>query len=153
MDEQERKNMKVLKIDHVAMAVADKARASSFLTDILGARLLLDESWEYRGQEFSWAYFDIGSEGRIEIVSSSDPDNFINRYIQKHGEGLHHLTLRVENLEEAVEWLQSRGIRVVDVNVENPHWKEAFISPRDACGVLIQLAEYDEGYWDEEYGG
>ncbi|MCG2819042.1 MAG: VOC family protein [Actinomycetia bacterium] len=134
-------------IDHVGVAVKDKERASRFLTEVLGARKVLDEPWEYRGQEFNWAYFDIGAGGRIELISSTDPDSFINQFIEKRGEGMHHVTLQVENLMEAVEDLRSKGVTVLDVNTENPHWKEAFISPRDSFGVLIQIAEFDEDYW------
>ena len=139
--------MKVMGIDHVGVAVKDKERASRFLTEVLGARKVLDEPWEYRGQEFNWAYFDVGARGRIELISSKDPDSFINQFIEKRGEGMHHVTLQVENLMEAVEDLRSKGVTVLDVNTENPHWKEAFISPRDSFGVLIQIAEFDEDYW------
>jgi methylmalonyl-CoA/ethylmalonyl-CoA epimerase len=142
--------VRVKKVDHVGIAVRDKAYAESFLTDILGGVKVIDESWVYGGQEFNWAYFLIGRQGMIELISSSDPDNFVNRFIDKRGEGLHHVTLQVEDLLEAVDYLESKGIRVVDVNTDNPTWKEAYISPRDAFGVLIQLAEYDESDWAEQ---
>ncbi len=140
-------------MDHVGVAVSDKEKASRFLTDVLGARKVLDEPWEYRGQEFNWAYFDLGEQGRIELISSADPESFINRFIEKRGEGMHHVTLQVEDLTEAVEDLRSRGITVLDVSTEHPHWKEAFISPRDSFGMLIQLAEFDEEYWMEKADG
>ena len=139
--------VKVKKIDHVGVAVKDKERASRFLTGVLGARRVLDEPWVFRGQEFNWAYFDLGASGRIELISSPDPDNFINQFIARHGEGMHHITLQVEDLSEAVETLREAGIEALDVNTSDEHWKEAFISPRDACGILIQLAEFDEEYW------
>jgi methylmalonyl-CoA/ethylmalonyl-CoA epimerase len=139
--------VKVKKIDHVGIAVKDKDSASRFLTDMLGARKILDDKWEYRGQQFNWAYFLVGELGMIELVSSTDPDNFINKFIEKHGEGLHHVTIQVEDLDEAVSFLQEKGIKVLDVKNEDPHWKEAYISPRDSFGVLFQLAEFDEEYW------
>ncbi len=140
--------MNVMGVDHVGVAVKDKGRASRFLTEMLGARKILDEPWEYRDMEFNWAYFDIGGQCKIELISSTDPDSFINQFIDKRGEGMHHVTLQVENLMEAVEDLRSKGVTVLDVNTENPHWKEAFISPRDSFGVLIQIAEFDEDYWN-----
>lgn len=139
--------MRVKKVDHVGVAVRDKEYAERFLTDMLGGVKVIDESWVYGGQEFNWAYFLFGQQGMIELISSSDPDNFVNRFIDKRGEGLHHVTLQVEDLVEAVEHLESKGVRVVDVNIENPMWKEAYISPKDAFGVLIQLAEFDEADW------
>lgn len=142
--------LKVQKLDHVGIAVRDKEVAGKFFEDVLGARKLLDEKWEYRGQEFSWTYFDIGGQGKVELVSSTDPDNFVNRFIEKRGEGLHHITLKVEDLLEAVESLQARGITVLDVNTSNPLWKEAYISPKESFGVLIQLAEFTETDWSEQ---
>ena len=141
--------MRVKKIDHVGIAVRDKEYAQRFLQEILGAQKIIDESWVYGGQEFNWAYFLLGGQGMIELISSSDPENFVNKFIDKRGEGLHHVTLQVENLLEAVDFLQSKGVRVVDMNTDDPHWKEAYISPKDAFGVLIQLAEFDEVYWAE----
>lgn len=139
--------VKVKRIDHVGVAVRDKDRASAFLTGVLGARKVLDEPWVFRGQEFNWAYFDLGDQGRIELISSPDPDNFINRYIDSRGEGMHHVTIQVDSLEEAIATLAENGIEALDVNMSDPQWKEAFISPRDAFGMLIQLAEFDEEYW------
>lgn len=139
--------MEVIKIDHVGVAVRDKERAAGFLTDVLGARKVLDEPWVYGGQEFNWAYFDFPGGGRIELISSPDEDNFINRFIARRGEGLHHITIQVRDLAGAVASLKAAGIEAVDVNYSDPNWKEAFIKPGDAFGVLIQLAEFDEDYW------
>jgi methylmalonyl-CoA/ethylmalonyl-CoA epimerase len=139
--------LKVIRIDHVGVAVSDRAKAESFLTGVLGARKVLDEPWTFRGQQFNWAYFDVGESGRIELISSPDEDNFINRYIDKRGQGMHHITIQVESLAEALESLQEAGGEAVDVDTSDPTWKEAFISPRDSFGVLIQLAEFDEEYW------
>ena len=141
--------VKVKKIDHLGVAVRDKDAAARFLEDVLGARKLLDEKWVYRGQEFTWTYFDVGEQGRIELVTSPDPDSFINRFIDKHGEGFHHITIQVEDFDEAVSSLAASGIEVLDASTSDPHWKEAFISPRDAFGMLIQVVECDESYWTE----
>jgi methylmalonyl-CoA/ethylmalonyl-CoA epimerase len=139
--------LRVKRIDHVGVAVSDKPAAEAFLTQVLGARKVLDEPWTFRGQQFNWAYFDLGESGRIELISSPDEDNFINRYIGKRGQGMHHITVQVESLSEALDSLREAGIEAVDVNTTDETWKEAFISPRDSFGVLIQLAEFDEEYW------
>lgn len=143
--------MEIEKVDHVGIAVKDSEKAGKFVTEILKGKKIIDESWEYRGMKFRWAYYLIGNQGMLELISADDPDNFINRFIDKHGEGMHHITLKVKNLEESVSWLETRGIRVIDVNTSNPDWKEAFIHPKDAFGVLIQLAEYDESKWAHVY--
>lgn len=139
--------MRIERVDHVGVAVRDKEKAEWFLLNALNARKITEEQWEYKGQEFTWAYFDIGDQGRIELISSPDPDSFINEFIDKHGEGMHHITFKVEDFEEAVEHLRSQGIEVLDVDTDHPFWKEAFIRPRDAFGVLMQIAEFDDDYW------
>jgi methylmalonyl-CoA/ethylmalonyl-CoA epimerase len=140
--------VKVKRIDHIGIAVKDSEAASDFLTSVFGARKLFEDKWKYRDQEFRWAYFLIGDRGIVELISSAQPDNFINKFIEKHGEGLHHVTIQVENLDEAVAFLREKGIKVLDVKNEDPHWKEAFISPGDSFGVLFQIAEFDEDYWE-----
>jgi len=140
-------DLRVKRVDHVGVAVRDKEKSARFLEKVLGARKVLDEPWTFRGQEFNWAYFDLGTSGRIELISSPDPECFVNQFIDKRGEGLHHITIQVEDLEEALESLRAEGIEPLDVNVSDEHWKEAFIRPADSFGVLIQLAEFDEDYW------
>lgn len=133
--------MKVRRIDHVGVAVRDKESAERFMTEVLGARKAADEPWEYRGDVFNWAYFEVGSSGRIELISSPDEESFINKHIEKRGEGLHHITIVVEDFSEAMEFLRGKGIRVLDINESEPSWKEAFIHPGDAFGMLIQVVE------------
>ena len=133
--------MRVKRIDHVGVAVSDKEAAERFMTGILGAKKTMDEPWEYRGDVFNWAYFEVGSSGRIELISSPYENSFINRHIAKRGQGFHHITIVVEDFAEAVEFLEGRGIRVLDVNDSDPDWKEAFIHPGDAFGMLIQVVE------------
>ncbi|MDD5747948.1 MAG: VOC family protein [Actinomycetota bacterium] len=142
--------MKILGLDHVGIAVSDKESACRFFTEVIGAKIVVEEDWTFKDQHFSWTSLKVGGHGMLEIISSKDPFNFINRFIEKHGEGLHHLTFQVENLEEAIRELDSKGIKVIDVNVQNPYWKEAYIKPSDSFGVLIQLAEFDEQYWESK---
>src|SRR5206468_9659888 len=65
----------------------------------------------------------------------------VARFLARRGEGVHHITLRVEDLADQVERLQASGISLVGVSFEDEEWKEAFLHPRDTHGVLIQLAE------------
>ncbi len=135
--------MFVEKIDHIGIAVKDAAAGHRFLTDVLGATFLMEMNWG----DFVFASYGLGSASMLELIHSPDPDNFINRFIAKRGEGIHHVTLKVRNLEETIAHLRSRGIEPFDIDTSNPLWKEAFIHPRDALGVLIQFAEFPEEEW------
>ena len=68
-------------------------------------------------------------------------DGFVSRFLETRGEGVHHVTYRVQDIEAQVDRLRRAGVRLTLVNLANEHWKEAFLHPRDAHGVLIQLAE------------
>lgn len=131
------------KVDHLGIAVRDPQAADRFLREALGAVKLMEMPWG----GFAFATYLLGGASMLELVWSDDPDNFINRFIEKRGEGLHHVTLKVSDLRRAVEHLQSLGIECLGVDDSNPAWKEAFIHPRDALGVLVQLAEYPEEQW------
>lgn len=131
------------KIDHVGIAVKDYQVAHAFFTSVLGAKLLMKMDWE----DYTFVTYALGNASMLELIFAKSEDNFINRFIEKRGEGVHHITLKVRDLREAVNHPRSLGIEPFGINDSNPLWKEAFIHPRDAHGVLIQLAEYPEEEW------
>lgn len=131
------------KVDHLGIAVSDPVAADAFLRQALGAVKVNEVEWG----SFVFATYLMGNASMFELVWSSSPDHFINRFIEKRGEGIHHVTLKVKDLHAAVEHLKGQGIECFDLDDSNPDWKEAFIHPRDALGVLIQLAEYPEEAW------
>jgi len=133
----------VEKLDHVAFAVKDKERASIYLTNILGAKEVFDMEWG----GFRFTTFLMGSGSMLELVYADDPDSFVNRFIAKRGEGIHHLTFKVRDIEEMVEHLRTRGLSPFDINTSNDLWKECYIHPREAMGTLIQFAEFPEEEW------
>jgi len=131
------------KVDHLGIAVRDPRAADRFLREVLGAVKAVEMPWG----GFTFATYLLGGASMLELVWSDDPDHFINRFIAKRGEGIHHVTLKVRDLRQAVEHLESLGIECFGVDESNPAWKEAFIHPRDALGLLVQLAEYPEEQW------
>lgn len=133
----------VEKLDHVAFAVRDKHRAANYLTNVLGAKEVFDMEWG----GFRFTTFLMGSGSMLELVYSDDPGNFVNRFIEKRGEGIHHLTFKVRDIEEMVEHLRSRGLSPFDINTSNELWKECYVHPREALGTLIQFAEFPEEEW------
>lgn len=139
---------RVEKLDHVAFAVKDKELAAAFFTRVLGAQEVMDMEWG----GFRFTSFLLGSGSMLELVYSPDPDNFINRFIARRGEGVHHLTLKVSDLEGTVEHLRAQGLNPFDINTSNPLWKECYLHPREALGTLMQFAEFPKEEWIEIWG-
>ena len=126
-------------VDHVAIAVHSVAAAKPLFVDALGGEFLF--AGENRGQGFRWAQFRFPHGGKVELVTPTTPDGFVQRFLDKRGEGVHHMTLKVPDIVRAIEHLRAENVELMRVSIENPSWKEAFIHPRDAHGVLIQIAQ------------
>ncbi|RLE12452.1 MAG: VOC family protein [Actinobacteria bacterium] len=131
------------RFDHVSIAVHDIDVAQA-LVDLLGGTHI-GGGLSHAG-DFRWIQFDLPEQGRLEMISPlvEDEDNFLNKYLNEHGEGVHHLTFKVTDIEEAVAKAKELGFTVVGFDDSNAEWKEAFVHPASAHGVLIQLAEFSE---------
>ncbi len=132
--------MKILKIDHLGIAVNSIDKTSRFWTDILGLEFEGTEIVEE--QKVTTAFFPVG-DSEVELLESTMPDGPIARYLEKKGEGVQHIAFRVENLENALEELKEKGVRLID---EKPRKgaggaKIAFLHPRSTHGVLVELCE------------
>ena len=99
---------------------------------------------EVEGQKAKVAFLPI-TDSEIELLESTDSDGTISRYIDKKGEGIHHIAFRVEDIEEALSELKTKNIRLIDekprIGAENA--KIAFIHPKETNGVLIELCQRD----------
>lgn len=133
-------------VDHTAIAVRDMRAAIPFVRDALGGSFLF--AGDVHGQAFRWAQFRLPAGGKLELVTPLGPDGFVARFLDRRGEGVHHITLRVPDIRAAIEHLGSQGVPLFNVSIENPGWKEAFIHPRDGLGTLVQIAQ--AGWSDEE---
>jgi methylmalonyl-CoA/ethylmalonyl-CoA epimerase len=133
----------VEKLDHVAFAVRDKKRGDDFLGNVLGAQEVMDMEWG----GFRFTSYLLGSASMLELVYADDPNHFVNRFIEKRGEGVHHLTIKVRNIEEMVEHLRSSKLNPFDIDTSNPLWKECYLHPKEALGTLVQFAEFPEEEW------
>ena len=95
---------------------------------------------------FAFAQFSFPGGGRVELLApGNDPSGFVVKFLERHGEGVHHLTFVVDDLRAEVQRLRESGQRVFGENYSNSHWMEAFISPGlDGSRVLIQVAQSDQ---------
>ena len=132
--------MKVLKIDHLGIAVKSIDERKKFWTDVLGLQFEGSETVE--SQKVTTAFFPVG-ESEVELLESTAPDGPIAKYLEKKGEGIQHIAFRVENIEEALDELKEKGVRLID---EKPRIgaggaKIAFLHPKATRGVLVELCE------------
>ena len=135
--------MKVLKIDHLGIAVNSIDQGKNFWTDVLGLEFEGSETVEE--QKVTTAFFPVG-DSEVELLESTAPDGPIAKYLEKRGEGIQHIAFRVENIEEALAELKEKGIRLID---EKPRLgaggaKIAFLHPKSTHGVLIEISERDD---------
>lgn len=125
--------------DHIAIAVPRMADAPSFLVGTLGG--IPDFGWESGAYRFGQWTYDGG--GRIEILEPLGADSFLHRFLAARGPGIHHVTFKVPSLRETCDRVKALGYAIVGYSDRNRHWKEAFLHPRDALGVVVQLVESD----------
>ncbi len=132
--------MKILKIDHLGIAVNSIGDGKKFWTDVLG--LKFEGSETVAEQKVTTGFFPVG-ESEVELLESTAPDGPVAKFIEKKGEGMQHVAFRVENIEEALEELKIKGIKLID---EKPRIgaggaKIAFLHPKSTNGVLVELCE------------
>jgi methylmalonyl-CoA/ethylmalonyl-CoA epimerase len=130
--------IEVLKVDHIAMATWDARGSARLMTEVLGATFF--DGGDEQSAGFRWLQFQLPG-GKIEVLEPLHRDGFLYRFLTRRGEGPHHLTLYVTDLEASIPLLDDAGYTPVDINLSHSEWKEAFLHPRDTSGVLIQLAQ------------
>lgn len=130
----------VKNIDHIGIAVKSLDESLKFYTDILSLKVINKEV--VKEQKVKVAFLPIGGS-EIEFLESTDSNGAIAKYIEKRGEGIHHIALRVENIEKILELIREKGIRLIDEKVRcgANKTKIAFIHPKSTNGVLIELVE------------
>lgn len=132
--------MKILKIDHLGIAVKSIDDGKNFWAGVLGLEFEGTETVEE--QKVTTAFFPVG-ESEVELLESTADDGPVAKYIEKRGEGIQHVAFRVENIETALAELKEKGIRLID---ETPRKgaggaKIAFLHPKSTNGVLVELCE------------
>lgn len=129
------------KIDHIGIIVRDIQQALEFYETALG--LSLSQVVEVPDQKVEVAFLPVG-ESNIELVQPLTDDTGTAKFLEKRGEGIHHICLEVEDIEAALAQLKAHGAPLID---ETPrpgaHGRVAFIHPKGAHGVLLELVEHE----------
>jgi len=125
------------KLDHIGIAVRSVAEARKFFEGILGARFL----YEGDNPQAGYKLCELDLNGlTVELLEPLGPGGeFLRKFMDRRGEGMHHLTFKVPDAKQKAAELKAAGVRIVGETEWTPDSYEAFISPRSAHGVLIQL--------------
>ena len=132
--------MKILKIDHLGIAVNSMEEGKQFWSEVLGLSFEGEET--VAAQKVTTGFLPVG-ESEVELLESTSPDGPVAMYIAKRGQGIQHVAFRVENIEEALAELKEKGVRLID---ETPRQgaggaRIAFLHPKATNGVLVELCE------------
>lgn len=130
----------IKKVDHIGIAVKSLDQALPFYTEELKLPLLGIE--EVESEKVKVAFLEAG-ETHIELLEPTSPESAIAKYIEKRGEGIHHIALGVESIQERLNELKDKGIRLIqeEAKVGAGGSKVAFLHPKSASGVLYELCE------------
>ncbi|MCH6267565.1 VOC family protein [Neobacillus citreus] len=132
-----RNGAKVTKVPYVAIAVRDRDKAADFFTKTFGGEVITSYSGpdnDFLG--YKDALIRIG-DFHLYLMEPMEENSVVDKFIKKRGEGLHHIAFSFPNLQEAVEDLRERSLRVFDLGQATDEL--AFLHPKDAYGVLIEL--------------
>ncbi len=128
------------KLDHIGIAVKDIDEALKFYSEALGLKCTHIE--EVEAQKVRIAFLPAG-DVNIELVQSTDPESAVAKFIEKKGEGIQHIAFKVDDIEKALAALREKGVELIDsIPRKGAHdAKIAFLHPRSAHGVLVELTE------------
>ena len=134
--------MKVLKIDHIGIAVNAIDDSKNFWSDVLG--LALEGTETVEEQKVTTAFLPVG-DSEVELLESTAPDGPVARYIEKKGQGIQHIAFRVEDIDACLTELKEKGVQLIDQvpRIGAGGARIAFLHPKATNGVLVELCERD----------
>ena len=132
--------MKPTVVDHIGVAVKSIEESLKFWEDVMGVKCVDVE--EVEEQKVKTAFLPL-KDTEIELLEGTSEESPVSKFIEKKGEGIHHIALRVDNLEEALAELKEKGVRLID---EKPRdgaggCRIAFVHPKSTGGILLELSE------------
>ena len=132
------------RFDHISLGV-NSVEGALPLINLLGGSFI--NGADHLRNDFRWVQFGLRDGSRLELISPLSPNSFLRRFLDRRGEGLHHVTYKVTDVEAAAARAADLGFRTSGLH-RHPSWSEVFLHPSEAHGVLIQLAAWtDDGPW------
>ncbi len=130
--------MKITHIEHIGIAVNNLEESIKYYEGVLGLKCYSVE--EVADQKVKTAFFMVG-ETKIELLESTSPDGPIGKFIEKKGQGMHHIAFSVDNATEALKTIEERGVRLIDKTSRKgaEGLDIGFLHPKSTHGVLTEL--------------
>jgi len=130
------------KLDHIGIAVKDLEQAMKLYRDAFGIEPGLVYESSYTKAKI--AFFPLG-EVRIELIQPVDPESVVGKFLEKRGEGIHHISYRVKDVDGSLAELEKKGVSLIDKKSRKVRENErvAFLHPKSTNGVLVELIQED----------
>jgi methylmalonyl-CoA/ethylmalonyl-CoA epimerase len=131
------------KIAHLGVAVKNIEETEKFYSEVLGLKIHDREQLT----EIKASFIPVGDTA-LELLQSTTPEGVIAKFIEKRGEGIHHIAYHVDNIEESLEELKAKGVVLIDQKPRRGahNSKVAFINPKSTYGILVELVEPDKNH-------
>jgi methylmalonyl-CoA/ethylmalonyl-CoA epimerase len=132
--------MEITHIEHIGIAVKSLETAIPFYENVLGLKCYNIE--EVVDQKVKTAFFKVG-QTKIELLESTDPEGAIGKFIEKKGEGLHHIAYAAKDVQTSLNEVSEKGVQLIDKAPRKgaEGLNIAFLHPKSTCGVLTELCE------------
>lgn len=132
--------MELSHIEHIGIAVKDLEKAIAYYENVLGLHCYAIE--EVKDQRVKTAFFKVG-QTKIELLESTDENGPIGKFIEKKGEGIHHLAFAVQHIDNALDEVEQKGVRLIDSHPRQgaEGLQIAFLHPKSTFGVLTEFCE------------
>jgi methylmalonyl-CoA/ethylmalonyl-CoA epimerase len=132
--------MNISHIEHIGIAVKNIEESIKYYENILGLKCYALE--EVKDQKVKTAFFMVG-QTKIELLESTDPEGPIGKFVEKKGEGIHHLAFAVKGIENALSEMESKGVQLIDKLPRKgaEGLDIAFLHPKSTAGILTELCE------------
>lgn len=130
------------KLDHIGIAVKDLNQAIKLYKEVFGIEPSLVYESAYTKAKI--AFIPIG-ETRIELIQPSNPESVVGKFLEKKGEGIHHISLKVKDVDQSLIEIESKGVQLIDKKSRKVRENErvAFLHPKSTNGVLFELIQED----------
>lgn len=130
----------ISRIEHISIAVKDYDKAAHFFQHVLGA--IPGVGADDKRLKFYWQIFSLGDLSRLELITPTENGSFLDSFLNdKRDGGAHHITLQTRDIQKTRDYLDKKNIPYFGFKDDGEAWKELFIHPKDAFGILIQIAE------------
>lgn len=132
--------MKITHIEHIGIAVKSLEESIAYYEGVLGFKCYAVE--EVKEQKVKTAFFMVG-QTKLELLESTDPEGPVGKFLEKKGEGVHHIAYATQNLEDALVQMEEKGVSLIDKKPRKgaEGLDIAFLHPKSTHGVLTELCE------------